>query len=98
MKLFVACHIYYLNTLSVENLMGPLALSKAIEIACLSKVKDNSQLTLVQFKVNSQGIFITDINRKKFTRNHLPTNNVLFCAIEESKIWPKKLGKIEHPR
>ena len=61
-------------------------------------INDNSQLVLVQFKVNSQGIFISDINRKKFLRNHFPTQTVLFCATEDTRIWPIKIGKIEQPR
>ena len=60
--------------------------------------KDNSQLIVIQFKVTSQGITLTDINKKKFLRQHFPTNTVSYCAIEEKMTWPAKLDKISRPR
>ena len=52
----------------------------------------------IQFKVTAQGITLTDLNRKKFLRQHFPTNTVVYCAIEEKQSWPSKLEKITKPR
>ena len=60
--------------------------------------KDISQLVLIQFKVTSQGITLTDLNRKKFVRQHFPTNTVVYCACEEKLTWPTKLEKILKPK
>ena len=77
---------------------GYLAINKALENLNSMNTSDNSQLVLIQFKVNSQGVFISDLNRKKFLRNHFPTETVTFCAIDDRRIWPIKIGKIEQPR
>jgi tensin len=77
---------------------GYLAINKALESLNTMNTIDNSQLVLIQFKVNSQGVFISDLNRKKFLRNHFPTETVTFCAIDDRRIWPNKIGKIEQPR
>jgi hypothetical protein len=61
---FQACHVYYLNTVNVDNLNGAQAISKALSSSPGFEKKDASQLVLVQFKVNTQGIFITDLKRK----------------------------------
>jgi tensin len=60
--------------------------------------KENSGLLLIQFKVTSQGITLTDLNKKKFLRQHFPTASVSYCAIEEKHTWPNKIEKINKPR
>lgn len=60
--------------------------------------KDSSQLLLIQFKVTAQGITLTDLNKKKFLRQHFPTNTVIYCALDEKLTWPVKLEKIAKPR
>lgn len=60
--------------------------------------KDSTQLLLVQFKVTSSGITITDINKKKFIRQHYPTNTVNYCAVDDKFCWPKPLDRIQKPK
>lgn len=60
--------------------------------------KDASQLLLIQFKVTSQGITITDLQRKKFLKKLFPTESVTYCAVDEKLTWPHRLDKIAKPR
>jgi hypothetical protein len=60
--------------------------------------KDASQLLLIQFKVTSQGITITDLQRKKFLKKMFTTESVTYCAVEEKLTWPHRLDKIAKPR
>jgi len=93
-----ACHVYYLNSVNVGNLNGLGAVAKAVSCTKAVDEKDAAKLLLVQFKVNSQGVFMSDINKKKFSRKLFPTNSVLFCAIDDKKPWPLKLEKIQNPK
>lgn len=93
-----ACHVYYLATINVGDKNGLEAITHALSINKAFQTKDNSQLVVIQFKVTSQGITLTDIQKKKFLRNHFPTNTVSYCAIEEKLVWPTKLDKISKPR
>ena len=78
--------------------IGIEMISKALDETIAFRNKDSSELVVLQFKVTSQGITLTDLNKKKFLRQHFPTNTVIFCAIEEKLVWPQKLGKILQPR
>lgn len=84
--------------MNVSNVTGYIAINRALESLKIMNINDNSQLVLIQFKVNSQGIFLNDVNRKKFLRNHFPIDTVLFCAIDDKRVWPHKIGKIDKPR
>ncbi len=94
----IACHVYYLCTMNVDDKVGLEAISYALSSNKAYLTKDTSQLVVIQFKVTSQGVTLTDINKKKFLRQHFATNTVSFCAIEERMTWPTKLDKINKPR
>lgn len=87
-----------MNTVNVSNRKGFEAISYALNHTKAYLNKDSSQLLLVQFKVTSLGITITDINKKKFIRNHFPTNTVIYCAVDEKFCWPKSLDRIQKPK
>ncbi len=87
-----------MNSVTVENKNGIEAISTALNGNKAFQSKDSSQLLLIQFKVTAQGVTLTDINKKKFLRQHFPTNTVTYCAIEEKQTWPAKLEKIQKPR
>jgi hypothetical protein len=58
----IACNLVYLNTVDVESLSDQIAVEKA-----LSSTFDNAerlQAMLVNFKVSSTGITLTDIKKK----------------------------------
>jgi tensin len=82
----------------VENKSGLEAITHALTNTKAFLVKDASQLSLVQFKVTTQGITLTDINKKKFLRQTFPTSTVVYCAVDEKLTWPVKTEKIAHPR
>ncbi|XP_034549411.1 tensin-1 [Notolabrus celidotus] len=86
-----ACNVLYINSVEMESLTGPQAVSKAISetLAATSP----STATVVHFKVSSQGITLTDNQRKLFFRRHYPTNTVTFCDIDpQDRKWSKPEG------
>jgi tensin len=87
-----------LNTVNIENKNGLEGINLALKNTKAFVNKDSSQLLLIQFKVTSQGITITDLNRKKFLRQNFPVNTVLYCAVDENLTWPQKVDKIAKPR
>ncbi len=90
--------MFYLSTSNVENKNGLEAITHALN-GCKAFVnKDTSQLVLIQFKVTAQGVTLTDLNKKKFLRQHFPTSTVAYCAIEEKLTWQTKFEKINKPR
>jgi tensin len=90
--------VFFLNTVNVESRSGLDAITYALNNTKAFINKDSSQLLLIQFKVTSQGITLTDMNRKKFIRQNFPTNTVNYCAVDEKLAWPLRLEKIDKPR
>uniref|UniRef100_A0A3Q3EI46 Tensin 1b n=1 Tax=Labrus bergylta TaxID=56723 RepID=A0A3Q3EI46_9LABR len=91
LKQGAACNVLYINSVEMESLTGPQAVSKAISetLAATSP----STATIVHFKVSSQGITLTDNQRKLFFRRHYPTNSVTFCDIDpQDRKWSKLEG------
>ncbi|XP_047456586.1 tensin-1 isoform X5 [Mugil cephalus] len=86
-----ACNVLYLNSVEMESLTGPQAVAKAISetLAAASP----AAATVVHFKVSSQGITLTDNQRKLFFRRHYPTNTVTFCDTDpQDRKWNKPEG------
>ena len=57
-----ACNVVFINTVDTESLTGPQAIAKAIKATIDSQPAPKT--TVVHFKVSSQGITLTDNNRK----------------------------------
>ncbi|XP_078030471.1 tensin 1b isoform X15 [Epinephelus lanceolatus] len=86
-----ACNVLYVNSVEMESLTGPQAVAKAITetLAATSP----ATATIVHFKVSSQGITLTDNQRKLFFRRHYPTNTVTFCDTDpQDRKWNKPEG------
>lgn len=64
----------------MESLTGPQAVRKAVR-ELFEKVP-LPQATVVHFKVNGQGITLTDNKRKLFFRNHYPIATVSHCGLD----------------
>nr|XP_036859030.1 tensin-3 isoform X4 [Manis javanica] len=80
LKQGAACNVWYLNSVEMESLTGPQAVQKALN---LTLVQEPPPLcTVVHFKVSSQGITLTDNQRKLFFRRHYPVSSVIFCALD----------------
>uniref|UniRef100_A0A8D0D8G1 Tensin 2a n=1 Tax=Sander lucioperca TaxID=283035 RepID=A0A8D0D8G1_SANLU len=75
-----ACNVLYLNSVETESLTGPQAIAKATD-ASLGR-NPRPAATVVQFKVTSQGITLTDSQRRVFFRRHYPVNSVTFSSID----------------
>ncbi|MEQ2162705.1 hypothetical protein GOODEAATRI_022547, partial [Goodea atripinnis] len=58
------CNVLYLNSVETESLTGPQAIAKATD-ATLGR-NPRPSATVVQFKVTSQGITLTDNQRRVF--------------------------------
>ncbi|XP_068429240.1 tensin-1 isoform X4 [Clinocottus analis] len=91
LKQGAACNVLYINSVEMESLTGPQAVAKAISetLAAASP----AAATIVHFKVSSQGITLTDNQRKLFFRRHYPTNTVTFCDTDpQDRKWNKPEG------
>ncbi|GAB1606464.1 tensin-1-like isoform X6 [Argonauta hians] len=81
-----ACNVLYLNTVDTESLTGPQAVAKAAKVTF--SLEPAPKTTVVHFKVSSQGITLTDNNRKLFFRRHYPVAAVTYCGIDpEDRRW-----------
>ncbi|XP_061579856.1 tensin-1 isoform X1 [Cololabis saira] len=86
-----ACNVLYINSVEMESLTGPQAVAKAITETLAPASPPTA--TVVHFKVSSQGITLTDNQRKVFFRRHYPTNSVTFCDIDpQERKWSKPEG------
>uniref|UniRef100_A0AAX7V9X2 Tensin 1 n=1 Tax=Astatotilapia calliptera TaxID=8154 RepID=A0AAX7V9X2_ASTCA len=87
----LACNVLYINSVDMESLTGPQAIAKAI-----SQTLSTNPLpaaTTVHFKVSTQGITLTDSQRKLFFRRHYPINTVTYCDIDpQDRKWGKEGG------
>uniref|UniRef100_A0A8C7CVK8 Tensin 1 n=1 Tax=Oncorhynchus kisutch TaxID=8019 RepID=A0A8C7CVK8_ONCKI len=86
-----ACNVLYISSVDMESLTGPQAVAKAISETVA--VNPLPTATSVHFKVSSQGITLTDSQRKVFFRRHYPINTVTylfetrsFCCAKVVKI------------
>uniref|UniRef100_A0A6Q2XTA9 Tensin 1 n=1 Tax=Esox lucius TaxID=8010 RepID=A0A6Q2XTA9_ESOLU len=86
-----ACNVLYINSVDMESLTGPQAIAKAISETLA--VNPLPAATTVHFKVSSQGITLTDSQRKIFFRRHYPINSVTYCDIDpQDRKWSKEGG------
>ncbi|XP_076304149.1 tensin-3-like isoform X3 [Tachypleus tridentatus] len=84
-----ACNVLYLSTVDMESLTGPQAIRKAIAETLAAKPAPTP--TVVHFKVSTQGITLTDSNRKLFFRRHYPVNNISHCGVDpEDRHWEQQ--------
>lgn len=75
-----ACNVVYLFTMDMESLTGPEAIRKAV--ANLLQKKPVPETAIVHFKVNDQGITLTDNKRKLFFRRHYPILSVSHVGLD----------------
>ncbi|XP_053183977.1 tensin-1 isoform X3 [Scomber japonicus] len=91
LKQGAACNVLYINSVEMESLTGPQAIAKAISETLAATSPPTA--TVVHFKVSSQGITLTDNQRKLFFRRHYPCNTVTFCDIDpQDRKWNKPEG------
>ncbi|XP_013885947.1 tensin-3 [Austrofundulus limnaeus] len=88
LKQGAACNVWYLGSVEMESLTGVQAVQKATTMILDADPLPNS--TVVHFKVSSQGITLTDNQRKLFFRRHYNANTVIFCALDpQDRKWKK---------
>ncbi|XP_050309456.1 tensin-3 isoform X3 [Anthonomus grandis grandis] len=81
-----ACNVLYLCTLEMESLTGPQAVKKSV--MQLFQRTPLPEAVVVHFKVNGQGITLTDNKRKLFFRKHYPINTISHCGVDpEEHRW-----------
>ncbi|XP_062862640.1 tensin-1 isoform X4 [Trichomycterus rosablanca] len=86
-----ACNVLYINSVEMESLTGPQAIAKAISETMTANMAPTA--TVVHFKVSSQGITLTDNQRKIFFRRHYPVNTITFCNLDpQERRWTKPEG------
>ncbi|XP_067330490.1 tensin-3-like isoform X4 [Channa argus] len=88
LKQGAACNVWYLGSVEMESLTGSQAIQKATTMTLSSNSPSVS--TVVHFKVSSQGITLTDNQRKLFFRRHYNVNTVIFCALDpQDRRWKR---------
>uniref|UniRef100_A0A8C4NUF3 Tensin 3 n=1 Tax=Dicentrarchus labrax TaxID=13489 RepID=A0A8C4NUF3_DICLA len=88
LKQGAACNVWYLCSVEMESLTGVQAVQKATSMTLIANPPPTS--TVVHFKVSSQGITLTDNQRKLFFRRHYNVNTVIFCALDpQDRKWKK---------
>ncbi|XP_058250690.1 tensin-3-like isoform X2 [Hemibagrus wyckioides] len=86
LKQGAACNVWFLGSVEMESLTGYHAVQKATTDLLSSESASSS--TVVHFKVSSQGITLTDNQRKLFFRRHYAVNTVIFCALDpQDRKW-----------
>ncbi|XP_041744634.2 tensin-2-like isoform X1 [Coregonus clupeaformis] len=80
LKQGAACNVLYLNSVETESLTGPQAVSKATR--CTLSQSPRPTASVVHFKVSTQGITLTDSQRRLFFRRHYPINSVTFSSVD----------------
>uniref|UniRef100_A0A8C3Y0H8 Tensin 1 n=1 Tax=Catharus ustulatus TaxID=91951 RepID=A0A8C3Y0H8_CATUS len=88
LKQGAACNVLFINSVEMESLTGPQAISKAVAETLVADPTPTA--TIVHFKVSAQGITLTDNQRKLFFRRHYPLNTVTFCDLD-----PQERNNIE---
>ncbi|XP_029789729.1 tensin-1 isoform X11 [Suricata suricatta] len=91
LKQGAACNVLFVNSVDMESLTGPQAISKAASETLAAD--PTPAATIVHFKVSAQGITLTDNQRKLFFRRHYPLNTVTFCDLDpQERKWTKTEG------
>ncbi|XP_067890814.1 tensin-1 isoform X4 [Heterodontus francisci] len=91
LKQGAACNVLFVNSVDMESLTGPQAIAKAS--AETLTIQPQPTATVVHFKVSSQGITLTDNQRKLFFRRHYPISSVTFCDLDpQERRWTKTDG------
>ncbi|XP_035161533.3 tensin-1 isoform X5 [Callithrix jacchus] len=91
LKQGAACNVLFVNSVDMESLTGPQAISKATSETLAAD--PTPAATIVHFKVSAQGITLTDNQRKLFFRRHYPLNTVTFCDLDpQERKWTKTEG------
>jgi len=78
-----ACNVLFLGSAHTEALSGPEAIERAMR-ECTEISGQNIKTSVVQFKVSTQGITLTDMSRRLFFRRHYPTDSVKYCGMDPS--------------
>lgn len=85
-----ACNVLYLTTLDMESLTGPQAVRRALSLI-LEPQRSLPDPTPVHFKASTQGITLTDNNRKLFFRRHYPVNGISHCGLDpDNRKWMQR--------
>lgn len=88
LKQGAACNVWFLGSVEMESLTGFQAVQKATDEVL--SVHSLPSSTVVHFKVSSQGITLTDNQRKLFFRRHYAANTVIFCALDpQDRKWKR---------
>uniref|UniRef100_A0A8D3AGK4 Tensin 1 n=1 Tax=Scophthalmus maximus TaxID=52904 RepID=A0A8D3AGK4_SCOMX len=87
----LACNVLYINSVDMESLTGPQAIAKAISQTLATNPLPAA--TTVHFKVSTQGITLTDSQRRIFFRRHYPINTVTYIDTDpQDRKWGKEGG------
>uniref|UniRef100_A0AAY4B9M2 Tensin 1 n=1 Tax=Denticeps clupeoides TaxID=299321 RepID=A0AAY4B9M2_9TELE len=91
LKQGAACNVLYISSVEMESLTGPQAIAKAITEMLAAQPPPSA--STVHFKVSSQGITLTDNQRKIFFRRHYPITTVTYCNLDpQDRKWNKAEG------
>nr|XP_033479546.1 tensin-4-like [Epinephelus lanceolatus] len=82
-----ASNFVYLNAVPTEMLTGPCAVQKAVS-STFEKASGSFTPAIVNLKVSSKGVTLTDINRKLFFRRHYPAHLLSYGGEDpDNRLW-----------
>ena len=97
-----------MNSINVENRDGLDAILYSLNKTKAFKKKDARNLLRIQFKVNQEGIALTDPKIKQFKlfpmykivlRHFMPANTILSSPKVNNKLyWPSQITDIKKPK
>ncbi|ESO12352.1 hypothetical protein HELRODRAFT_105290 [Helobdella robusta] len=78
------CNVLYIDSLDMESLTGPDALQKALDVI-FAKGSALPKTILVNIAASSQGITVTDNERRKFFRYSYPLNSITYLGLDNQE-------------
>lgn len=86
-SVYAAFNVLYINSVDLESLTGPEAVSRAID-RTFGSASGPPDAVEVNLKVSALGITLTDNRRRLFFRRHYPINAVTYCGLDnQDRRW-----------
>ncbi|KAG5454246.1 Tensin-4 [Clonorchis sinensis] len=79
-----ACNLLYLGQFSVGTQSAGYAIKMCVDHV-LGRSQLNADPTVIEFRVNENGITMTDLSQRKFSQRHYPTDFLQFIGVDPLK-------------
>ncbi|GAA50847.1 tensin-4 [Clonorchis sinensis] len=79
-----SCNLLYLGQFSVGTQSAGYAIKMCVDHV-LGRSQLNADPTVIEFRVNENGITMTDLSQRKFSQRHYPTDFLQFIGVDPLK-------------